>query len=119
KVPGKFWAPSKYIPKKFEEDKEKLIAFYRKNGYRDATIEFDTVMSAKGGNIKIAMNIDEGPKYYYRNITWEGNYLRSTQMLSTLLGISKGDVYNPEELDKKINGIPGADVSSAYMDDGY
>lgn len=119
KVPGKFWAPSKYIPKKFEEDKEKLIAFYRKNGYRDATIEFDTVMSAKGGNIKIAMNIDEGPKYYYRNITWEGNYLRTTQMLSTLLGISKGDVYNPEELDKKINGIPGADVSSAYMDDGY
>lgn len=119
KIPGRFWAPSKYIPKKFEEDKEKLIAHYRKNGYRDATIEFDTVTSTKNGNIKIAMRIDEGPKYYYRNITWEGNYLRSTELLSSLLGISKGDVYNPEELDKKINGIPGSDVSSAYMDDGY
>ena len=31
----------------------------------------------------------------------------------------KGDVYNPEELDKKLNGIPGGDVSSLYMDDGY
>ena len=29
------------------------------------------------------------------------------------------DVYNPEDLNKKINGIPQGDVSSAYMDDGY
>jgi outer membrane protein insertion porin family len=118
----KLWhlfTPSKYIPKTYEEDKDKLIAFYRKNGYRDATIEFDSIRNAGEETISIVMRVDEGPKYYYRSISWTGNYLHSTERLNTILGLKKGDVYNPEELDKKINGIPGGDVSSLYMDDGY
>jgi outer membrane protein insertion porin family len=112
------FTPSKFIPKKYDEDKDKLIALYRKNGYRDATIVLDTVRN-EAGVLSIRMEIDEGPKYYYRSIVWEGNYLHSDERLSTILGLNKGDVYNPEELDKKINGIPGGDVSSLYMDDGY
>lgn len=113
------FTPSKYVPKTYEEDKQKLIAYYRKNGYRDATIEFDTIKNIGEETIKILMRIEEGPKYYYRSITWTGNYLHTSERLSTILGLNKGDVYNPEELDKKINGIPGNDVSSLYMDDGY
>jgi outer membrane protein insertion porin family len=116
----RFWAPSKYIPKKYDEDKEKLIAYYRKNGFRDATIVSDSVVNdANGQTIKVAIKVDEGPKYYFRDITWNGNYLYSGEVLSKQLGIEKGDVYNPEDLDKRINGIPGNDVSSLYMDDGY
>lgn len=113
------FTPSKYVPKTYDEDKEKLIAYYRKNGYRDATIEFDTIKNAGEETIKILMRIEEGPKYYYRSITWTGNYLHTSERLNTILGLTKGNVYNPEELDKKINGIPGGDVSSLYMDDGY
>src|SRR5687768_345714 len=65
------------------------------------------------------MKVDEGVKYYYRDITWSGNYLHSSAVLGAILGVKKGDVYNPDELEKKINGIPGQDVSSKYMDDGY
>ena len=115
---GRLFNPSKYIPKKYDEDKEKLIAYYRKNGYRDATIDFDTITN-NGETISIKIKIDEGQKYYYRNITWTGNYLYTDKYLGERLGVNKGDVYNPEELDKKINGIPGSDVSSIYMDDGY
>ncbi|TDB63508.1 outer membrane protein assembly factor BamA [Arundinibacter roseus] len=118
----KLWhlfTPSKYIPKTYDEDKEKLIAYYRKNGYRDATIEFDSIQNEGQETIKILMRIEEGPKYFYRSITWSGNYLHTTDRLNIILGLKKGDVYNPEELDKKINGIPGGDVSSLYMDDGY
>jgi outer membrane protein insertion porin family len=118
KMLGRLFNPSKFIPKKYDEDKEKLIAYYRKNGYRDATIDFDTITN-NGETISIQLKIDEGTKYYYRDITWSGNYLHPSSKLSAILGIEKGDVYNPEELDKKINGIPGADVSSLYMDDGY
>jgi outer membrane protein insertion porin family len=116
---GRIFTPSKFVPKKYEEDKEKVIAFYRKNGYRDATIVFDTIKNEGGETIRLAMKIDEGPKYYYRSITWTGNYLRSEEILNKVLALKKGDVYNPEELEKKINGIPGNDVSSLYMDDGY
>jgi outer membrane protein insertion porin family len=118
KMLGRLFNPSKYIPKKYEEDKEKLIDYYRKNGYRDAVIEFDTIRN-NGETISVEMKIDEGVKYYYRDITWSGNYLHSSAILANILGIKKGDVYNPEELEKKINGIPGQDVSSKYMDDGY
>ena len=115
---GRLFNPSKYIPKKYDEDKEKLIAYFRKNGYRDATIEFDSIIN-NGQTISIVMKIDEGIKYFYRNITWSGNYLYPSKFLSDRLGISKGAVYNPEELDKKLNGVPGSDISSIYMDDGY
>ncbi|CAG4989266.1 Outer membrane protein assembly factor BamA [Dyadobacter sp. CECT 9275] len=118
KMLGRLFNPSKYIPKKYDEDKEKLIAYYRKSGYRDATIEFDSIKN-NGETISINMKIDEGIKYYYRNISWSGNYLYTSRYLGDRLGVKKGDVYNPEELDKKINGIPGNDISSIYMDDGY
>jgi outer membrane protein insertion porin family len=70
-------------------------------------------------NINIVLNVTEGKRFYYRNITWSGNYLRNADTLALILGVKKGDIYNPEELEKKINGKPQQDVSSYYMDDGY
>ncbi|MFY7909176.1 MAG: outer membrane protein assembly factor BamA [Emticicia sp.] len=119
KAPLRIFTPSKFIPKKFEEDKEKIVEYYNKKGFRDAQVTSDSVISTNGNNIRLVLNINEGNRFYYRNITWTGNYLRKTKDLETILGIKKGDVYNPEELNKKINGIPQGDVSSAYMDDGY
>jgi outer membrane protein insertion porin family len=119
KAPLRIFTPSKFIPKKFEEDKEKIVEFYNKKGYRDAQVTSDSVISTDGNNIRLIININEGTRFYYRNITWTGNYLRKTKDLETILAIKKGDVYNPEDLNKKINGIPQGDVSSAYMDDGY
>ncbi len=119
KAPLRIFTPSKFIPKKFEEDKEKIVEYYNKKGYRDAQVTSDSVISTDGNNIRLILTINEGTRFYYRNITWTGNYLRKTKDLETILAIKKGDVYNPEELNKKINGIPQGDVSSAYMDDGY
>ncbi len=119
KAPLRIFSPSKFIPKKFEEDKEKLIEFYNKKGYRDAQITSDSTYATDGNNLRIVLNVNEGTRFYYRNITWTGNYLRKTKDLEAILAIKKGDVYNPEDLNKKINGIPQGDVSSAYMDDGY
>jgi outer membrane protein insertion porin family len=119
KAPLRIFTPSKFIPKKFEEDKQKLIEYYNKQGYRDAQITSDSTFSTDGNNLRIVLNINEGTRFYYRTITWTGNYLRKTKDLEAILAIKKGDIYNPEELNKKINGIPQGDVSSAYMDDGY
>lgn len=119
RAPLRVFTPSKFVPKKYKEDKEKVIAWYNKKGYRNARIELDSTYSPDGENLNIVMNIDEGTRFYYRDITWTGNYLHSTDTLNLILGIKKGDLYNPEELNKKINGIPANDVSSFYMDDGY
>ena len=108
---------SKYIPLKYEEDKKKLIQVYKKRGYRDAEIIKDTVYQANKKQLKIAISVKEGVKYYFRNITFLGNTKYSTDLLSTILGIKRGDVYNEQLLTEKISGLEG--VSSIYLDNGY
>ncbi len=149
KKAGRIWARSKFVKAKYEEDKVHLIEYYNEKGYRDAKIISDTVFLYKksmeprnaGDTGNIALNaeprkvgrrekgkkdvivrikLDEGKKYYFRNITWTGNYLYKSNYLGAILGINKGDVYNTKELEKRLNYNPnGADISSLYMDDGY
>ena len=70
--------------------------------------------------MRIVLNIDEGQKYYYRNIEWIGNYKYNDSTLTQVLGIERGDVYNPAELEKRLNFSPtDIDITSMYMDDGY
>lgn len=116
---GRLFSPSKFVPKKYEEDKQKLLEYYNKLGYRDVSIESDTVINTGGNTIELRIALNEGKKYYYRNIDFSGNYLYKADRLREVLGIAKGDVYNPEDLEKKLNGNPGQDLSSLYMDDGY
>lgn len=111
---------SKYVRTAFEEDKEKLIAYYNKNGYRDARIVSDKISRGADGLVNIDIEVEEGRRYYFRNITWEGNYLYSDKQLANVLGIKKGDVYNLEDLNKRLNfSQTSLDITSLYMDDGY
>ncbi|MDO9552424.1 outer membrane protein assembly factor [Rhodonellum sp.] len=116
-----FFNASKFVTKDFREDKEKVIDFYNSRGFRDAVILRDSVYAYTDNTINIDLNIEEGNKYYYRNITFTGNYIYENPILLSKLGIAKGDVYNKEKLDKRLNYDPqkGDDVSSLYQDDGY
>ncbi|MEM6299018.1 MAG: outer membrane protein assembly factor BamA, partial [Bacteroidota bacterium] len=110
----------RFLDKEFANDKDALLAFYNKNGYRDAEIVSDSVFSSDDDDLIVKVEINEGRQYFYRNITWEGNYVYSGATLSRVLNIKKGDVYNPEELDQRLSFNPnGLDISSLYMDDGY
>ncbi|MCO5232382.1 MAG: BamA/TamA family outer membrane protein [Chitinophagales bacterium] len=111
---------TKFNEEKYIADKRAIIDLYNKEGYRDASIVFDTVYMPESNDIKIKIKIEEGKKYYFRNIDFKGNAKYSNELLSKVLGIKKGDVYNTELLQKKLNMDPnGADISSLYYDDGY
>ncbi len=116
-----FFAGSKYIPKEYRNDKDAVINFYNSKGFRDAKILNDTVYNFSEDKINIEIDVVEGRKYYYRNITFSGNYIHPDAVLLAKLGIQKGDVYDKEKLDKRLNYDPqrGDDVSSLYQDDGY
>ena len=116
-----FFNASKFVAKDFREDKEKVVDCYNSRGFRDAVILRDSVYSYTDNTINIDLNIEEGNKYFYRNITFTGNYIYENPILLSKLGIAKGDVYNKEKLDKRLNYDPqkGDDVSSLYQDDGY
>lgn len=125
--PGKFWVSHKYNQKSYEEDKKKIIEFYNTQGYRDAKISLDSSWYFKSKKAKhknkylgLKLVIEEGRKYYFRSIQWTGNFVYSDNYLSSILNIKKGDVYDKDALDKKLNYNPnGQDISSLYLDDGY
>lgn len=115
-----FFNTSKLIKQEYETDKQSLITYYNSKGFRDAEILSDSVYKHNDRTINIDIRIDEGRKYYFRNIYWTGNYVYSSDILSSILDVSKGDVYDMEMIKKKLNYNPqGADISSLYMDDGY
>ena len=111
---------SKYIKENYSEDKILLINKYNSLGYRDAKIIKDSIYRTEDNEINIDIGISEGPKYYFRNITWSGNTIYASDFLSAVLNIKKGDVYNKELLDKNLTYNPnGLDVSALYMNNGY
>lgn len=117
------FSSAKFNEKKYREDKEKILEYYNAQGLRDAMIEKDTVFFNEKGDLNIAIKVDEGSKYYFGNITWRGNTKYSDSLLTVILGIEKGDVYNLETLNKKLgkqmSADGGADISSLYSDNGY
>jgi outer membrane protein insertion porin family len=119
----KFWRifkASKFIRSKFEGDKQKLVEYYTKNGYRDITILSDSVWQNDNKTINVKIKLEEGQKYYFGKVKWTGNYIYTSDYLNSILGIKPGDVYNMDLLQKKLNYNPnGMDISSLYMDDGY
>lgn len=115
-----FFKSAKFVKDDYEADKDLLIGFYNSKGYRDAEIIADTTYDISGKYMNVEMTLDEGNKYYFRNISWSGNYIYTDDQLQRILGIEKGDIYDLDLVNKKLNFNPnGADISSLYMDDGY
>ncbi len=110
----------KYLEDNFEKDKPRMLDKYLTLGYRDARIAKDTTYFVSKNRVKIEITVEEGHKYYFRNINWIGNSKYRSGQLDTILGIKKGDVFNQTILDQKLYMNPsGFDITSLYMDDGY
>lgn len=115
-----FFNGSKLVEKEYETDISELIAFYNSKGYRDAEVLVDSVYDVANNRINIDIQIDEGPKYYIRDITWTGNFLYSDSQLQGLFGIKRGEVYNKDKIDRRLTfDMQERDISSLYLDDGY
>lgn len=117
----KFWGGGKFDPKKYKEDKDLIVKYYKKNGYRDAEIVSDTlVYSEDKKNLKILIDVYEGPQYKIRNINWEGNTVYPSEVLNERLDFARGDVYNLEKFEQNLRGNEKqSDVSALYLDNGY
>ena len=97
-----------------------LIEKYNEFGYRDAIILEDTVYRFDDKTVNVYIKIDEGKKYYHRNINWVGNSVYTTDQLNRVLMIQRGDVYNQKRLQERLNTSKNEDaVSNMYMDNGY
>ncbi len=118
----RFWKRSKFIRADYEEDKINLIDKYKENGFRDARIVSDTLIEKDPESVALSINVEEGNKYYIGDIDFIGNTVYSDDMLSRVVGLKKGDVYNGVLLKKRIadDSKPDAqDLSNLYKNNGY
>ena len=108
----------KFINEKYEEDKQLIIDKYNELGYRDAVIVTDSVTPYDDKTVNVYMEIDEGDKYYLRNVTWVGNTLYPSEQLNYLLRMKKGDVYNQKLLNERLSTDEDA-IGNLYYNNGY
>ena len=108
----------KFIDSKYKEAKENLQNYYAELGYRDAIIVADTVKNVDDKHVDINIHVEEGNKYYLRNVEWVGNTVYNTDYLSAVLNMKKGDVYNQKLLSERLSSDEDA-VGNLYYNNGY
>ena len=108
----------KFTEERYKEAKQALIEKYNELGFRDATILEDSVYAFDDKHVNILLKIDEGEKYFVRNITWVGNTVVTTDYLNAVLGMKKGDVYNQKHIDKRLKEDEDA-AGNWYYNNGY
>ena len=117
-----FFSSKKFNESEYENDKRAMLSVFNEAGYRDARIVKDTMYYIEPGRLQIDFEIDEGKKYYFRDITWTGNSVYSSDALNQILMINKGDIYDVVTMQKRLFGggkQSEYDVTKAYRDNGY
>ena len=108
----------KFVPENYEADKQLVIDKYNELGFRDAMIVGDSISLHDEKTVNIYLKIDEGQKYYLRNITWVGNTLYPSERLDFLLHMKRGSIYNQKLLNERISTDDDA-IGNLYYNNGY
>ena len=117
-----FFSSKKFNEAEYENDKRAMISAFNEAGYRDARIVKDTMYYVSPSRLQIDFEVDEGKQYYFRDITWTGNSVYSSDALNEILKIKSGDVYDVVTMEKRLFGggkQSEYDVSKLYRDNGY
>ncbi len=117
-----FFHTKKFSAKEYPNDKKTLISAFNEAGYRDARIVKDSLYYIKPGRMGIDLTLEQGDKYYFRDISWTGNSVYPSEALDGILSIKKGDVYDVVSMEKRLFGggkQSDYDVSKLYRDNGY
>ena len=112
----------KFNETEYDNDKRAIIEAFNEAGFRDAKIVRDSIYYIEDGRLGIKLTIDEGQRYYFRNITWTGNSRYHEEDLMRILRISKGDVYDIVTMEKRLtqgDQKESMTISKLYTDVGY
>ena len=112
------FSTKKFTTEEYENDKNNIIAKYNEHGYRDAILISDSVWNFNEKKVDIHIKVDEGQKYYLKDIRFVGNTKYATDYLMAVLGMKAGEVYNQKKLDERLSSDEDA-VSNIYFNNGY
>ncbi len=108
----------KFVPEKYEEDKGLLVNKMNEWGFRDALVKKDSVVPIDESHVDIYIDMNQGQKYYLRNVEWVGNKVYTSYFLDDVLRMKKGDVYDQTLLNKRLHEDDDA-IGNLYYNNGY
>ena len=117
-----FFHSKKFNEKEYLNDKKAALSAFNEAGYRDARLVRDSIYYVEPGKLGIDLVFEEGDRYYFRDVTWTGNSVYSSEVLDEVLGIGKGDVYDVVTMEKRLRGggkQSDLDITKLYRDNGY
>lgn len=112
------FSTKKFTTEEYENDKNNILAKYNEYGYRDATLLADSVVNYNEKKVDIFLTLEEGQKYYLKDIRFVGNTKYQSDYLMALLDMKAGDVYNQKKLEERLTTDEDA-VSNVYFNNGY
>lgn len=113
--PKGFLRSGSFNPEEYIQDKDKIIEFYRKEGYLDAGINSDSVVvDPDGKRMVIYIDVYEGPRYYFGETTFSGHELFKEDFLRDQMKYEPGGVYNSEKFQETIENLYGV-----YYEEGH
>ncbi|MDA0333611.1 MAG: outer membrane protein assembly factor BamA [bacterium] len=112
--PKRWWRKGEFKADTYQEDKERILAFYRSEGYQQATILRDSIYyDDSRRRLFIDVEIEEGQQFFVGDVSWEGNELFSVADLERQLKVSHGDVFKASSPELAYL------AKSAYYERGY
>ncbi|MDD4514869.1 POTRA domain-containing protein [Massilibacteroides sp.] len=112
------FSTKKFTTEEYENDKKNIIDKYNEKGYRDAVLTADSVINHDEKRVDVFLTIDEGQKYYLKDIRFIGNTHYPTDYLESVLNMKPGEVYNQKKLNERLSLDEDA-VSNVYFNNGY
>lgn len=92
--PKRWWRKSEFKADTYQQDKERILAFYRSKGYQQATIVRDSIYYDESrSRLFIDIEVEEGRQYRVGSVSWEGNELFGPEELARQLKVEEGDVF--------------------------
>jgi len=115
------WRSAKFDSQEYEDDKLKLISYFKKEGFIDAYIVKDTLLfDEENEAVNIEITVNEGNRYYFRDYYIDGNTVFQNNLIARKLDFKKGDVYDQEKIQANISvNEDFTDALSLYNDNGY
>ena len=111
-----------YKEDRYEEDAEKVAAFYREEGYVRARVgnpEVRTVRDEKDGKtrwIQLRIPVTEGPRYRLGEFKFEGNAVVKSENLRPMFKMKEGDWYSEKQVRDGLKKAQEAYGGVGYME---
>ena len=117
-----------YKADKFEEDADKVVAYYRDRGYIEARVgqpELKILEDSKDSKtrfVELRIPVSEGQQYRIGKLEFEGNKIVNSTALRPLFKLEEGEIYSEKvvrkgfEKAKEVYGVGGYMDFTGYPD---